>query len=215
MKKFYVWFATLTMVVVIFTGCTQAPKKNEEGKFKNNDFYIEIQDNRIRKYTLSSTDLFYRFYESAQESGILVYSWEHPSEIRAELLSGFFSHQSNWNQVADDSVIVYVPQEIIENYLKAYFDIESTQLRQSTWYRPEQESYELALYPHGEPSIITKATTEGNRLTIYYETYTPYIEGFPVLSQGHVTIEIDKYPTHWKFISNEITYQGERTKEKK
>lgn len=209
MKKFYVWFATLTMVVVIFTGCTQAPKKNEEGKFKNNDFYIEIQDNRVEKYTLSSTDLFYRFYESAQESGILVYSWEHPSEIQAEFLSDFFSRQSNWNQVADDSVIVYVPQEIVENYIKAYFDIESKQLRQSWWYRPEQEAYELALYPHGAPSIITKATAEGNMLTIYYETYNPFKKDYPVLRQGHVTIEIDKYPTHWKFISNEITYQEE------
>lgn len=170
---------------------------------------IEIKDSKGDKYTLTYADLYYHFYNNAQKSGVLVYSWEHPSAIEPSFLSNFFSAQSNWNQVANDAVIVYLSQEIVEDYLKMYFDIQSTQVRQSMWYKPEQESYQLALYPWERPSIITNATTDGNMLTIFYETYNDFIEELPVLRQGQVTIEIERYPIRWKFISNEITYDAE------
>lgn len=175
----------------------------------SDSFRIEVRDARGDEYTLSRDDLFHRFYNNAQISAVLVYSWESASDIEGHYLLNFFTAQTNWNQVASDDVIVHLPQEIVEDYLKTYFDTSSEQIRQAKLsYRPEEKSYELPMHPQEKPSIITDAKVDGNILSIFYETYDTFQESWPVLRQGYVTIGVERYPRRWKFLSNTITFDA-------
>ena len=173
-------------------------------------FIIEIEAGRGERFSLSSTDLYYRFYYNAQKSTVLAKSWAEPSAINANYLVNFFVAQSNWNQTANDAVTVYLPQETVKEYIKMYFDVETAQIRSAGAYQPEQKAYELPLYPWEYPSTITKATAEGNILTLFYETYSYFDETHPVLRQGQVTIEIELFPHRFHYLSNRITFDSDK-----
>lgn len=180
------------------------------------DFTIEIEDATGDNFTLTKSDLYYRFFLNLSKSAVLVNGWDNPSEIEASYLTNFFVAQSNWNQVANDAVEVLLPQEYLEGYLQMYFNVEPAHLRTSMDYKEDLQAYDLPLYPlETAPWNLIKATAQGNRLILYYDIFNGFVEGWPLLYQGYVTIEVERYPYLFKYISNVQTFDFYKDAESK
>ena len=202
-RKIYAYLGALTMIFALLAGCAQPAT---EGSTEN--FPIEIEDSYGNKYSLTEADLYYNFYTTAQASGVLVSSWDNPSDISPEYLTNFFANHTNW--VHTDAEIIILPQEAVEQYICRYFNVQPDHLRKSAHYQPNQAGYELPLVS-AETSVITKAATQGNLLTIFYETYyySPEKADDNIATQGNVTIEIQSYPVRFQYISNVITFDAD------
>lgn len=200
MRKYYANIWVLIVIISVMIGCT-----NSSTEKIASDFSIEIQDSKGDKYNLTKSDIYYQFYKSAQESGVLTSSWNSSFDIRSEFLTNFFVNRTNW--IHTDAENIILPEELVEQYIQRYFDVDTHHLKKSAYYKQNLQGYELPLMGADSSSIL-KVVAESNTLTIYYETYyySPEKKEDDIAKKGFVVVNIISYPNIFQYISNEVTY---------
>ena len=165
--------------------------------------YFIVKDARGDSALLTLSDVFYRYYLSAFNGGVLIDSWESANDIHPSHFISFFVANTKWIQATWEDI--HIPAQFFEPYIMRYFDVESDHLKKARHYNADDNTYELTQYPVEYSSKITDVSTDDNILTIDYEQYgwdtddTPYI-----LGTGRLKIEIIYVRDYFRYVSNEF-----------
>lgn len=138
-------------------------------------------------------------------AGISNRNWDDPMEIEPDAFAVYYQFfrsalpeldLKSKEYVKEDTYQMLVPQEVLEEVVLSHFDVPVERIRESSWYVPQEQAYELCGIGSAGSCQIVAAEQQGNQLTMQYQTYTARN-----LPRSHGTITAQMEGDSWKYRS--------------
>lgn len=158
--KIFLFVALLFSISLFSAGCNHAIQSE----------YLSKNNAKIEEYTLYN----YLYLKDICDCAIASYTWDDPNKIQPDFLVEFFSKKTQLCRLSTDSDPIIVPENIVEEYVQLFFNVEKESLKKSDFYLPEQHSYSVPIISPAPGNIcIDKVVSEGDILSISYSFYRP------------------------------------------
>lgn len=134
----------------------------------------------------------------AVTANLTLNSWDDPKDIHPDHLFEYYEALVIFGEVELIDGAEYIPQDIAEEVIRRYFDVDSSYLRTSSYYSLEQKGYFVGGLGNVLDIIIEDTSIIKDITTITYALY--YNDAFQKRAKMKVRV-IDK--SNYSFISNE------------
>lgn len=128
-----------------------------------------------KKISSSDYPLYQVLYlDDILESGPATYTWDDPNTLHPDFFLYFFSKKTQLHQLSTDAEPIILPADIVEKYDQLFFTVTSEHMRQSNFYLPEIQSYQIPIISSSPSGIeVDEMSIEQDILTIRYTFYYP------------------------------------------
>lgn len=170
---------TLTLQYYSFTKDVATPSGQSQITIMNlsdNDFqYIACKTNGFQSESnpISDDDMKSNmkyaatYLDTAVLSGITSYTWEDATQIPPDCFISFFMAQTKNQDITERQIAAVELEQLVQQY----FDVETEDIRKSSLYRSETQTYAMAELKT-ELARVVSASEYQNSITLYFEYYS-------------------------------------------
>lgn len=167
-------------------------------------FLILPEDESVKEPLTEELQEFNQLH-TAVIYGIYNRNWDDPMKIDPESFPIYYHYLRSsipgmmvemGEYTNEETYQILVPQEAMEEVVMSHFDVPVERIRESSWYVPEQQAYELCGIGGGWECQIVSAKQEDDLLVMEYKTYTGQNQP---MSHGTITAKIEG--DSWKYLS--------------
>lgn len=198
--------AVILITLFLFTSC------NAELPIENiSPLVPSSNSNTLSANTKQNYDeLTNKFLKDMANAWITSQTWNDASQIDPDFLISFFCARTGLGQLPLYGEPAVAPAELVESFVKLYFDVDESHLRKAVYYNEDTNTYKLPISMGGAASFkVVDAVVENYDLTLFYEYYSP-ADDTTVIRTGNLKIEpSNEYFTRYKYVSCETTEIGE------
>lgn len=148
-----------------------SPDPKIVGKLKVNflsDGTIKYQSLELDEYELLNQKYLFPILST---NLLTLKNWESPDEINPDIFYIFFLafNYGNEYEMLGTGNDEYHPADLVENYVKQYFDVSSDHMRKATHYNPEKNGYSNGGLGGISSIRVTDASLDSDILTLNYD----------------------------------------------